>query len=172
MTTTAARESTELTVLRIDAVLPRPYDPAVRRFEELVPPADLARFGQLGSWEAVRELAEINAPHGLMIYGKIDVTGLMATSPSGWKCTEYLVGNHVIAQRMFHHDPAAMLHAPLRMVLYADAAGRTHLAVDRPSDLFASYGNSAITEVGHHLDGLVADLLDLLGAAAPHALRP
>ncbi|MFF3566020.1 DUF302 domain-containing protein [Streptomyces sp. NPDC002574] len=172
MSSTTLQRFTESTVRRIDVVLPQPYEAAVRQFEEVVPPADQSRFRRLGTWDAVRELAEINAPHGLMSYWKADVTGLMATSPSGWKCVEYLVGNHVVAQRMFHHDPAAMLHAPMRMVLYADAAGRTHLTLDRPSDLFASYGNPAITQVGEHLDGLVADLLDLLGAPVPEGLRP
>ncbi|MGW2683046.1 hypothetical protein ACWC6I_07765 [Streptomyces sp. NPDC001414] len=31
---------------------------------------------------------------------------------------------------------------------------------------------TAPSTVGRHLDGLVADLLELLGASAPHALRP
>ncbi|MEU1631093.1 DUF302 domain-containing protein [Streptomyces sp. NPDC020096] len=115
----------------------------------------------------MREQAEINAPDGFMTYWKADVTGLMATSPSGGNRTEYLMGNHVIAQRMFHHDPAVMLHAPLRTVLYADADGRTHLAFDQPSTIFASYGNPAVTKVCRHLDRLLADLLALLGAPVP-----
>ncbi|WP_175607645.1 DUF302 domain-containing protein [Peterkaempfera bronchialis] len=157
-------------VRRLDVALPHPYDQAVRRYEELVPVVDTARFGRLTSWDAVLELAGSNAPHGFMIYWKADVTAMMAASPSGWKCAEYLMGNHVIAERMFRHDPAVMLHAPLRTVIYEDSRGQTRFAVDQPSTFFASYGDPAITEVGHHLDRLVAQLLDALGAAVPAEL--
>jgi Domain of unknown function DUF302 len=157
-------------VNRLVVPLPDPYEAAVRRYEELVPAVDLPRFGQLGTWDAVVELAAINAPLGFMIYWKTDVTAIMAGSPSGWKCTEYLMGNHVIAERMFHHDPSAMLHAPLRTVIYADQDGDTQLAIDQPSSLFLSYHNPAITEVGQHLDELVAGLLTALKADVPREL--
>ncbi len=54
------------------------------------------------------EQAEINAPHGFMACWQADVTAIRAGSGSGWKCIEYLMGNHVIAQRMFHHDPVTV----------------------------------------------------------------
>jgi hypothetical protein len=168
--TTSGIRATEHPVRRLDVALPLPYDRAVRRYEELVPAADLARFGQLATWDAVLELAEINAPHGFMIYWRADVTAMMAGSPSGWKCVEYLMGNHTIAERMFRHDPAAMLHAPLRTVIYADTEGNTRFAVDQPSTLFASYGNPAIAEVSRELDRLIANLLTTLGAPVPGEL--
>lgn len=158
------------TVNRLVVPLPDAYEAAVRRYEELVPVVDRARFGQLGSWEAVKELAAINAPLGFMIYWKADVTAIMAASPSGWKSTEYLMGNHVIAERMFHHDPGVMLHAPLRTEIYADRAGDTQFIIDQPSTHFASYAVPEIAEVGRHLDQLVAGLLAALGAPVPPEL--
>jgi hypothetical protein len=44
-------------VNRLVVPLPDPYEVAVRRYEELVPAVDLPRFGQLGTWDAVVELA-------------------------------------------------------------------------------------------------------------------
>jgi len=169
--TTSGIRATEHPVRRLDVALPLPYDRAVRRYEELVPAADLARFGQLATWDAVLELAEINAPHGFMIYWRADVTAMMAGSPSGWKCTEYLMGNHTIAERMFRHDPAAMLYAPLRTLIYADPDGDTKLAVDQPSLLFHSYDNPDVEEVGCRLDYLLALLIINLGADLPSELR-
>ena len=157
---------------RLIVPVPAPYDEAVRLYERLVPVADLDRFGQLATWDAVLEQAAINAPLGFMIYWRSDVTAIMAGSGSGWKCTEYLMGNHTIAERMFHYDPAVMLHAPLRTVVYADAEERTHLAVDQPSTLFSSYDNPAIAEVGQHLDRLLADLFTAMGATPPAELAP
>jgi hypothetical protein len=156
---------------RFTVPLPDPYEVAVRRYEELVPQADLSRFGQLGSRDAVVELAAINAPLGFMIYWKTDVTAIMAGSPSGWKSTEYLMGNHVIAERMFHYDAGIMLHAPLRTEIYADRGGDTQFIIDRPSAHFASYDNPAITEVGVELDKLVAGLLGALSAPVPPELH-
>jgi uncharacterized protein (DUF302 family) len=164
-TTTADHPSRRLSVW-----LPDTYDAARTRFETLVPTADTTRFHQMGSWTATLELAEINAPHGFMRYHRIDVTAIMASSPSFWKATEYLIGNHTIAERMFRHDPSIMLHAPLRTLLYADKNGDTILAVDHPSLVFASYGNPDITAVGQELDDLLASLIALLGAEIPAQL--
>jgi hypothetical protein len=105
---------------RLVVALPRPYDEAREHYEALVPHVDSARFSQMGSWQATLELAGINAPHGFMIYYRSDVTAVMAGSPSFWKATQYLTGNHTIAERIFRHDPPVMLHAPLRTLLYAD----------------------------------------------------
>ncbi len=167
----ASTATTTFQVRRLSVLLPLLYDRAIERFGELVPAVDLARFGQLANWDAVIEQAEINAPHGFMVYWQADVTAIVAGSGSGWKCTEYLMGNHVIAQRMFHHDPAAMLYAPLRVVIHADQAGDTLFVIDQPSMMFASLGNPDIAAVGIELDGLVSDLLTALGATVPTELR-
>jgi hypothetical protein len=156
---------------RLLVALPQPYDTARENYETLVPEVDFARFFQMASWRATLELAEINAPHGFMRYYRSDVTAVMASSPSFWKATEYLMGNHTIAERMFRNDPSVMLHAPLRTLLYADADGDTKFAVDQPSLLFASYGNPDIAAVGLELDGLIAQLISLLGADVPTQLR-
>jgi hypothetical protein len=71
---------------------------------------------------------------------------------------------------MFHHDPGAMLHAPLRTEIYADRAGDTQFIVDQPSTHFASYAVPEIAEVGLHLDQLLAGLLTAMGARLPAEL--
>ena len=156
---------------RLIVHLPRPYDEARELYETLVPEVDRARFGQMANWQATLELAEINAPHGFMRYYRGDVTAGMAGSPSFWKATAYLMGNHTIAEGMFRHDPAVMLHAPLRTLVYADPDGDTKLAVDQPSLLFASYDNPRITAVGEHLDQLLAQLITTMDGDAPAVLR-
>ncbi|MFJ9843238.1 DUF302 domain-containing protein [Kitasatospora sp. NPDC101155] len=152
---------------RLVVALPQPYDAAREQYETLVPEVDQARFFQLASWDATLELAEINAPYGFMRYYRGDLTALMAGSPSHWKATQYLMGNHTIAERMFRHDPSVMLHAPLRTLLYADPDGDTKLAVDQPSLLFASYHDERISAVGRELDALLAQLISLLGGEMP-----
>src|SRR5260370_3741253 len=155
---------------RLVVTLPRPYDRAREHAEPCVPEADLARSFKMASWQPTLELAEINAPHGFMRYYRSDITAVMAGSPSLWKATQYLMGNHTIAERMFRHDPSVMLHAPLRTLLYADPDGDTKLAVDQPSLLFASYGNPHIARVRRALDALLASLIMLLGGDVPQQL--
>jgi hypothetical protein len=156
---------------RLIVHLPHPYDEARELYEIIVPEADLARFGQMANWQATLELAEINAPQGFMRYYRSDVTAAMAGSASFWKATEYLMGNHTIAEHMFHHDPAVMLHAPLRTLIYADRDGDTKLAVDQPSLLFTSYHNPDIEQVGYRLDYLLALLIINMGGDLPSELR-
>src|SRR4029077_3919764 len=156
---------------RLVVVLPAPYDEAREQYETLVPEVDFARFFQMASWQATLELAEINAPHGFMRYYRGDVTATMAGSTSLWKATQYLMGNHTIAERMFRHEPSVMLHAPLRTLIYADPQGDTKLAVDQPSLLFDSYARPEIATVGRELDALLAQLIAVLGGAVPAQLN-
>jgi Domain of unknown function DUF302 len=155
---------------RLVVALPQPYDVALQHYETLVPEVDFARFSKMTSWQATLELAEINAPHGFMRYYGSDVTAAMALSSSSWQATQYLMGNHTIAERMFRHDPSVMLHAPLRTLLYADTDGDTKFEVDQPSLLFASYHNDDIAAVGLELDGLLTQLIGLLGGQVPAQL--
>jgi pimeloyl-ACP methyl ester carboxylesterase len=155
---------------RLVVALPQTYDEAREHYESLVPEVDFARFSEMTSWQATLELAEINAPHGFMRYYRSDITGAMSGSPSFWKTTQYLMGNHTIAERIFRHDPSVMLHAPLRTVLYVDPDGDTKLAVDQPSLLFDSYDKPEIAAVGRELDGLLAGLITALGGDMPPQL--
>lgn len=167
----ATKQAVSHEVMRLTVPMPRDYDETIRLYERLVPRVDSARFGQMATWDAVLELAAINAPNGFMIYWRSDVTSVMTGSGSEWKCTEYLMGNHTIAERMFRHDPAAMLHAPLRTVIYADNTGDAHFVIDQPSTLFSSYGDHRIEEVGRYLDGLLATLLRKMSAPVPQELE-
>ncbi|QKT11715.1 DUF302 domain-containing protein [Rhodococcus sp. W8901] len=87
-------------------------------------------------------------------------------------CVAYLMGNHTIAERMFRHNPAAMLYAPLRTVLWQDSSSQAWFAVDQPSTQFGSFSAPRITATGHDLDAELAVLLAHLGLDVPPALQP
>jgi uncharacterized protein (DUF302 family) len=163
-------QSTTYAVHRLAVPLMQPYDGVVRRFEHLVPNVDTARFSRLDDWDAVVELADKVAPLGFMLYGKVDVPTFMAASGATRDCVQYLMGNHVIAERMYRHDPSVMLHAPLRVLIYADESGEAVFVIDQPSTLFDSYRNPDIAVVGRELDEKVAAVLAALGAEVPSEL--
>ncbi|MEU1623584.1 hypothetical protein ABZ479_40640 [Streptomyces sp. NPDC005722] len=160
-------------VTRFDVPLPGTFEEAVRRYESLVPRyraegiRDLIRSG--GSWEGALAEAAGNAPHGFMIFWKDSGTALMTLAGDPTPFVMYLMGNYAIAERMFRHDPAAMMHAPLRTEIYR-GADAPRFVIDRPSSHFGSYGSEEIARVGLELDHKVARLLTLMEAPVPAGL--
>ncbi|WP_214102866.1 DUF302 domain-containing protein [Acrocarpospora catenulata] len=152
-----------------------PFEEFRQRYEAAVPALDQPVFERLiredADWPAVLRATERNAPHGFIIYWSFDNTALLRLSGDRWRSVQYLMGNHTIAQRMFHHNPAVMEYAPLRTTLYEDAGGVTRFAIDQPSRQFGGFDDPAIAAVGVELDHKVADLLEFLDAPVPQQLR-
>jgi uncharacterized protein (DUF302 family) len=151
-----------------------PFEEFRRRFETAAPPFDAPGVRDLiargGRWPDIEAAAEHNAPHGLMIYAAIDIGQLMAAAGHTVRCVEYLLGNHVTAERMFRHDPAVALYAPLRVVIHSDSDDQAIVTFDQPSSVFAGLGHPQITEVGVELDHTLAELLLAITGGAPQAL--
>ncbi|MFB7291308.1 hypothetical protein [Actinacidiphila glaucinigra] len=165
--------SVDYAVTRFDVPLPGTFEEAVRRYESLVPDyratevQDVIRSG--GSWESALALAASNAPHGFMIFWKNVGTALMTLAGDATPFVMYLMGNYAIAERMFRHDPSAMMHAPLRTEIYR-GVDAPRFVIDRPSSHFGSYGSEEIAQVGLELDHKVARLLTLMEAPVPDGL--
>jgi uncharacterized protein (DUF302 family) len=160
-------------MIRVDIATGVAFDEFVAAFEEAAPVFDRARLQQVvaagGSWDDVRTAVAKNAPHELMVYAKIDGTELLSVAGQRTPAIEYLVGNHVIAETMFRHDPKALLYAPLRMLVYRDADGNAIFTMDRPSNAFGSLGIAEVTKVGAELDRKVVNLLSVIGVDAEQA---
>jgi hypothetical protein len=161
------------TMNRIDVSTGVEYDEFVAAFEKAAPPFDPATVAEIvqrgGSWDEVLAAAAINAPNELMVYAKIDGLPLMCLAGHTNKAVEYLLGNHTIAETMFRHDPRALLYAPLRLLIWADADGNAIFSMDQPSLAFGSLGIPDVTKVGESLDRKVANLLRLIGVDADQA---
>lgn len=161
-------------VNRLEIAVGPPYGDFRSRYERAVPVFDAGRFAELAradaSWQEVLRATEENAPHEFIRYWEFDARPIMGLAGDRWNCVEYLMGNHTIAQRMYTHNPAVILYAPLRTAIYEDSEGTAWFAVDQPSTRFASFGDPRITEVGKELDRKLAALLGYLGAPVPPAL--
>jgi hypothetical protein len=161
-------------VHRLAVAVDSGFDDFRDRYEQSVPPLEAGYFAALeragADWDTVlRATAEI-APHHFMRYWTSDVGSLMRLAGDSPRCMSYLMGNHTIAERMYRHDPAIMLYAPLRTTIYDDTNGTAWFSVDQPSTRFASFGDPAITDVGLELDHKLAALLEHLGVPVPPAL--
>ena len=160
------------TAVRMTLALNQSLSQAVARFEELVPAVDIDVFRRSRSWDETIQLANINAPLGLMRFWKLDYAAVLAGSGTPARSFGYLMGNQTIAEQMIRHEPEVVLYAPLRTAIYEGTDGGAFFVIDQPSALFGSFGNADITKVGRHLDALVATLLDTLGAIVPAELQP
>ncbi|MFE2600987.1 DUF302 domain-containing protein [Streptomyces sp. NPDC059396] len=172
--TITAPHATQHTMTRLDIPTGMGFDEFRRRFEEAAPAFDTAATLRItetgGTWDDVRAAIDAQAPYGLLVFAVIDGTSLMAPAGHHTKAVEYLLGNHLIAEKMFRHSPLAMLYAPLRILVHSDASGMAVFALDQPSTVFAGIGIPQVSEVGVELDRKVAGLLRGIGVEPPRAL--
>lgn len=153
--------------------------PPVREFqthyEAAVPPVSVDAVAELVSrkapWHDMVDLVERSAPHGFLTYFRNDVHPVMALAHDSPHCVSYLMGNHVIAERMFRYDPRVMLYAPLHTAIWEDNDGDSWFTTDQPSTLFASFKVEEITQIGVELDRKLAALLEYLEVPVPAGLR-
>jgi hypothetical protein len=134
-----------------------------------VPPADPQPGDYAGRhvrWRDIAADANGSGPHGFVLYWRADMTPELTGPGEPRPCTAYLMGHHAILEKAHLHDPAVLLYAPLRTLIYIDSADRTRLAVDQPSAVYASFADPVITELGRDLDRRLVELLDALGVDA------
>jgi len=152
----------------------QPYEKFRGRYEAAVPPANPPRPDGF-SWRHARapDLADADepAPHGFVLYWRADMAPLMTAAGELRPCTAYLMGSHSLVEQVYRRNPAVMLYAPLRTLIYIDAADRTRFAVDQPSTAMAGFADPAIAELGASLDRQLAELLEALGVKASPVLR-
>jgi hypothetical protein len=158
---------------RVDIATGVAFDQFTDALEKAAPPVDRAVFARIaeagGDWDDVLAAAASNAPNELMVYAKIDATELFSVAGHRTKAIEYLIGNHVIAETMFRHDPKALLYAPLRMLVHGDGDGNAIFTMDQPGPAFGSLGIDAVSKVGEGLDRKVVNLLRVIGIDAEQA---
>jgi hypothetical protein len=152
----------------------QPYERFRGRFESVVPALDPWRLGagsgRHGRWPGLVPETDASSQHGFVLYWRADMAALMTGEGELRPCTGYLMGHDAIAAKVYQHDPAVMLYAPLRALIYIDADDRSRFAVDQPSTVFASFADPVIAELGVELDGQLAELLDVLGVKASPVL--
>jgi hypothetical protein len=169
MTTTIAH-----LVNRIDIDTDDTFDELQQRYETLVPTIDFAELTDLieaGDLSRVQQYTAARAPHSFVNFWTFDPTPMMRLVGHRTRAITYMMGNNVIVETMFRHDPGVMLYAPLRTAIYQDTAGRVHFGIDQPSSKFAAFGDARIAEVGLQLDAKLAALLRLMDLLVPEELE-
>jgi hypothetical protein len=158
----------EVTRLSID--VQQPYEAFRRRYEAAVPRWPQERFEGLvkrgAAWDEVVAEAAAVAPLGLFTFWRLEQAPLMRLAGDGWECTSYLIGNTVVAERMYRLDPAVMSVVPFHVAISVGADGATRFTFDQPSTHLASFDDPAFAANGAKVDARFNELLSLLGAPA------
>jgi hypothetical protein len=150
------------------------FNDARQRYESAVPTIDFARLTELieaGDLAQVRQYTAEHAPHSFVNFWTFDPTPMMRLAGHRTRAITYMMGNNVIVETMYRHDPGVMLYAPMRTAIYQDSAGRTQLSIDQPSTRFASFGDPRVAAVGLDLDTKLAALLRVLTWPVPAELQ-
>jgi uncharacterized protein (DUF302 family) len=115
------------------------YDDLVRGFERELGRWDLAAADRLlksnASWSEVeREVERMAGPRGLMIFIRINQGEIISLSGTLKRCSLYLVGNPVIANKIISIDIRGSFYVPFRVCLYESVTvGSAVISYDRPS---------------------------------------
>jgi ketosteroid isomerase-like protein len=162
------------TVRHFDIDTGRPYGEFRAAYEEAVPHFD--RLEAIGvalsgaGWRAIQGLSEATAPHGFVNFFTFDPSPVMAVNGHAGHGVTYLTGNIVKAEPGFGIDPACFLYIPLRVAIAEDSRGNAHISFDHPDDLFAVFGNPALSEVSADFTTSFWALLGQLGLPEPGSL--
>jgi hypothetical protein len=149
------------------------FDDLRERYESLVPTVDFAELVEVietGDLSRLQQYTDDHAPNSFVNFWALDPMPIMRLAGHQRRAITYLMGNNVIAETMFRHDPGIILYAPLRTAIYDNTVGRARFSIDQPSGKFASFGDSRIAEVGAQLDAKVAELLRLMSLPVPAEL--
>lgn len=99
--------------------------------------------------KAVKSLV---AKSGMMVMAEVDQGKMLSMTGLSLKATLFLVGNPTVGKQLFEQDHGVGIYIPLRVFVYADQSGKTHVSYDKPSTLLAQFQSEKI--------GMVAQMLD------------
>ena len=153
------------TAVRLDVAIPYGYEEFIHRFEQAVPLWEREHAVQMlerrASWDEFVRDAEKLAVNDFLLYWKLDLAPLMSVAGHTKRATEYLMGNHVLAEKMYRHSPAVSLYVPLRAAVYETAEG-ARFTLDQPSTALSYLEHDEIALVGRDLDRKLAKLFAVL----------
>lgn len=146
---TITRRVSQIEHVKIDST--KTFAEVAAALESALPQLDPAISAALTDGDEQRA-KELERGSELFIFLKRDHSALLQITGRPRKAMQYEIGNPLTATRMTRHEMPAALYAPLRVVLYENAAGGATFEYDKPSTLFGQSGDEQVTAVGRELD--------------------
>jgi hypothetical protein len=146
---TVTRRMLQVEHIKIDS--PKTFAEAEVALDSALPQLDPTILAALAQGDEQRA-KELGRGSELFIFLKRDHGVRLKITGRPGKALQYEIGNPLTATRMTRHQLPAALYAPLRVVLYENAAGGATFEYDKPSTLFGQFGDEQVTAVGRELD--------------------
>jgi uncharacterized protein (DUF302 family) len=137
---------------------PKKFGDVEATLERIVPQLDPAMLKALAEGDE-GTIAKFERDSKLFIFLKRDHGAILKIAGAPRKVIQYEIGNAHTATKMTRHKLGAALYAPLRLVMYENAAGGTTFEYDKPSSLFAQYDDEKVAAVGRDLDEELEEVL-------------
>ena len=143
----------------------RPYSDVISDFEKNVPLVDLSRLHELvdngagadAVMNAIKSMAGASHLTRFCSISSGELFSLLEGTPV--ESVKYLVGNALIAQKIFRHGLTTGLYVPFVLNFYGQQ-GKTILEYFQPSSFLAHVSRDPeVTGIGQTLDGLMAELV-------------
>src|SRR6266581_4914941 len=99
--------------------------------------------------EAIKTLV---AKNGMMVMAEVNQGKMLSMTGLSLKATLFLVGNPTVGKQLFEQNHGVGLYVPLRIFVYSDESGKTHVSYDKPSTLLAQFHNDKVAMIGQMLD--------------------
>jgi uncharacterized protein (DUF302 family) len=150
-----AMRVTLITVEHVHVTSEKPFDQVTKAFVEQLGREPESNKDLAAGTDPEKLRAKLKAAEGssgFMLFATYDHGALLRLAGQKRRAIQYVVGNPLIALEMTQHEIRDSLYAPLRVLIYEEANGKTRIEYDKPSNLFGQFGNEKATEVARMLD--------------------
>ncbi len=112
--------------------------------------------------EVLGKLTKAVADGGMMVMGELHQGNVLAMTGLRVESETIFVGNPTVGKNLFTADPAVGLVVPIRVNVYANAAGRTVVSYIPPTRLLSGFNKPMINEIAEMLDGKLLMMTQML----------
>ncbi|WYL99127.1 MAG: DUF302 domain-containing protein [Gloeotrichia echinulata CP02] len=162
----AVIEAVNFTGIRVIVTSEKSFEEVTKNIEKINGRSDNALFEQMiDSQQSLEEIESgiksMIGQTGFMIFSQIEHGKLMSLLGKNKNAKLYIIGNPLIANQMLEENPAVGLYVPLRLFVYDDYNGKTHVTYDKPSSLLGQFPNQKISKIMQIIDQKFEEMVRL-----------
>ncbi|MEH1775580.1 DUF302 domain-containing protein [Nostoc sp.] len=160
-------ETVNFIATRVIVTSKKSFEEVTNKIETINGKSDSTVFQQMivakQSFEQIKSgIESMIGQSGFMIFSQVEHGKLMSLVGKNKKAKLYIIGNPLIANQMFEQNPAVGLYVPLRLFVYDDYNGKTHVAYDKPSSLLSQFPNEKISTIMQMLDQKFEEMIRIV----------
>lgn len=106
-------------------------------------------------------LESLVAKNGMMIMAQVDQGKMLSMTGLKLNAKLYLIGNPTVGKKLFEQDHAVGLYVPLRVFVFTDETGKTHVSYDKASAQLGQFKNEKVKMVAQMLDKKLENLASM-----------